>query len=704
MIPYVPRALLICAMTVLVSCADDRTQVDASESTDGAAQRHDNQTADAHSPETVVGISNHQVAGQVDRSRDVVDAVQRANKIKLPMPADFIVGNSEKNARRNAYFGDLHVHTTYSNDAFAFGTLATPYDAYRYAKGQPIKHPGGFDVQLRQPLDFYAVTDHAMFLGGVKAAADTTTEFSKLPQLKFLNKLNTPETMTMESFPLRGGVLVRFVTTTLFGIDDDVIDSELVDDVIRSAWVDIIKAAEQYNEPGEFTTFVGYEYTSSPSDNGNLHRNVIFRGADKLPAMPFSRFHSADPEGLWDWMDELRTQGIETLAIPHNPNGSNGHMFKLSDWDGNPMDDVYAEKRLRNEPLIEITQVKGTSETHPILSSNDEWADFELMSFRVGTLLPSEPKGSYAREALLNGLVFEDRGIKNPYKFGFIGSSDTHTGATSEDETNFFAKVGLLDADSSLRGSVPVNESKIALVNEAGRAAVKEIDGRMYAVGSSETFGASGLAAVWAEENTREAIYEAFRRKETFATTGPRMKLRFFGGYGLDDTMLQDPDGISRAYANGVSMGSDLISNGDTAPSFLVWAIRDTQSAALQRAQVVKGWTVNGEHHEKVFDVACSDGGEVDSKSHRCPDNGAKVDITDCSISADVGAVELQTVWQDPEFNPNVRAFYYLRVLENPTCRWSTWDAIRAGTAPRPDLATTIQERAWSSPIWVVAR
>ena len=217
-------------------------------------------------------------------------------------------------------------------------------------------------------------------------------------------------------------------------------------------------------------------------------------------------------------------------------------------------------------------------------------------------------------------------------------------------------------------------------------------------------FGSSGLAAVWAEENTREAIYEAFRRKETFATTGPRMKLRFFGGYGLDDTMLQDPDGISRAYANGVSMGSDLISNGDTAPSFLVWAIRDTQSAALQRAQVVKGWTVNGEHHEKVFDVACSDGGEVDSKSHRCPDNGAKVDITDCSISADVGAVELQTVWQDPEFNPNVRAFYYLRVLENPTCRWSTWDAIRAGTAPRPDLATTIQERAWSSPIWVVAR
>jgi len=698
-IPYVTRALLICAMTGLVACTDERTKVDTSESTTTEAQHHDNQSRDAAGD-----VHNLETAGQVDRSGDVVKAVQRANKIKLPMPADLIVGDSEKNARRNAYFGDLHVHTTYSNDAFAFGTLATPYDAYRYAKGQPIKHPGGFDVQLRQSLDFYAVTDHAMFLGGVKAAADTTTEFSKLPGLEFLHNLNTPETMTMESFPLRGGVLVRFITTTLFGLDDDDIDSKLVNDVIRSAWSDIIKAAEQYNEPGEFTTFVGYEYTSSPSDNGNLHRNVIFRGADKLPAMPFSRFHSVDPEGLWDWMDELRTQGIETLAIPHNSNGSNGHMFKLADWDGNPMDDVYAEKRLRNEPLIEITQVKGTSETHPILSNNDEWADFELMSFRVGTLLPSEPKGSYAREALLNGLAFEDRGIKNPYKFGFIGSSDTHTGATSEDETNFFAKVGLLDADSSLRGSVPVNENAIALVNEAGRATVKEIDGRMYAVGSSETFGASGLAAVWAEENTREAIYEAFRRKETFATTGPRMKLRFFGGYGLDATMLQDPDGISRAYANGVSMGSDLVSNGDTAPSFLAWAIRDTQSAALQRVQVVKGWTVNGEHHEKVFDVACSDDGQVDSQSHRCPDNGAKVDITDCSISADVGAVELQTVWQDPEFNPNARAFYYLRVLENPTCRWSTWDAIRAGTAPRPDLATTIQERAWSSPIWIVPR
>lgn len=619
---------------------------------------------------------------------------------QLTMPMDILVGSPAANANRNAYFGDLHVHTTYSFDAFAFGTLATPYDAYRYAKGEAIKHPGGFDVQLREPLDFYAVTDHAMFLGAVRDAADTSSDFSKYPHTEALHNLNAPENMNTKSLVARGKAFATFLPDTLRGIADGTVDVEMTNTIAREAWADTIKAAEDFNQPGEFTTFVAYEYTTSSDDRGNLHRNVIFRGSDKLPTMPFSRFHSQNPEGLWDWMDDLREQGIETLAIPHNSNGSNGQMFKLVDWAGNPMDDSYADQRIRNEPLIEITQIKGTSETHPVLSDSDEWADFEIMPYRVATTLPSEPKGSYVREALLNGLAFADKGVSNPYKFGFIGSSDTHTGATSDDETNYFSKVGLIDGSSDRRGSTPLAPMDAAIIREAGRSELTEIGGKTYATGAYETWGASGLAAVWAEENTREAIYDAFRRKETFATSGPRIRVRLFGGYGFDQSMLNDNDMVTRAYAEGVAMGSDLLAKDNNAPSFIAWAIRDANSAALQRLQIVKGWTINGEHQEKVYDVACSDGVSLDPKTHRCADNGAKVDISDCSISQGLGAPELKTVWTDPEFDASHRAFYYVRALENPTCRWSTWDAVRAGVAPRPDLKTTIQERAWTSPIW----
>ena len=447
--------------------------------------------------------------------------------IQLDMPADILVATPAANAARNAYFGDLHVHTTYSFDAFAFGTLATPYDAYRYAKGESIAHPAGFDVQLREPLDFYAVTDHAMFLGAVGAAADTSTAFSELPHVQDLHNLNAPENQNVASVPQRVNAFRTFLPNTLRGIADGVVDEELVNDIARNAWSDTIRAAEEFNEPGAFTTFVAYEYTSSTEDRGNLHRNVIFRGADKLPAMPYSRFHSQNPEGLWDWMDGLREQGIEALAIPHNSNGSNGHMFKLVDWAGNPLSDSRAQQRIRNEPLIEITQVKGTSETHPALSNTDEWADFEIMPYRVATTLPSEPHGSYAREALLNGLMLQDEGTANPYKFGFIAASDTHTGATSVNEDDYFSKVGLLDSNGVLRGSLPLSDEQARVVREAGRAQVKEIDGNDYVSGAYETWGASGLTGVWAEENSREAIYQALRRKETFATSGPRMRLRF---------------------------------------------------------------------------------------------------------------------------------------------------------------------------------
>ncbi len=350
---------------------------------------------------------------------------------ELKMPGDVIVAEPGRNATRNAYFGDLHVHTDYSFDAFAFGTTATPYDAYRYAQGEAIRHPAGFDVKLRTPLDFYAVTDHAMFLGAVREAADTGTEFSRLPHVQGLHDLNRPENLTLESLPDRVAAFSTFLPDTLNGIAEGRIDVELVNGIARSAWADIIAAAQANNRPGAFTTFVAYEYTSSTDDRGNLHRNVVFEQADRLPAMPFSRFHSQNPEGLWDWMDGLRAQGIEALAIPHNSNGSNGQMFKMVDWAGDPLDDAYAEQRIRNEPVVELTQIKGTSETHPMLSDNDEWADFEIMPYRVATTLYSEPNGSYARQALLNGLTLADGGITNAYQFGFVAASDTHTGAAS---------------------------------------------------------------------------------------------------------------------------------------------------------------------------------------------------------------------------------------------------------------------------------
>ena len=492
--------------------------------------------------------------------------------------------------------------------------------------------------------------------------------------------------------------------------------------VVRNAWEDTIDAAEQFNAPGSFTTFAAYEYTTSSADMGNLHRNVIFKGTERLPREPFSRAHSNNPEDLWSWMDELRSKGVESLAIPHNSNGSNGEMFKVTDWNDNPFDETYVKTRIRNEPLVEITQIKGTSETHPILSTRDEWAGFEIMPYRVATGALSKVNGSFARQALLNGLSIEKQGIGNPYQFGFIGSSDTHSAASQNDEALFVSKLGILSSFPEQRGSVPIKGidgplayygSKIlAEVNPTplGKSLYVKINGDIYAGGATPTFGASGLAAVWAEENTRDSIYSAFRRKEVFATSGPRLRIRFFAGYDFDQSMLTDADGVDQAYAKGVSMGGALVEksnavNAMESPGFLVMASADPENAPLQRLQIIKGWLdEDGTAHEDVIDVACAGDAEVNSKTNRCPDNGARVDITDCSINPATGAAQLSALWHDPDFRPNQRAFYYARALENPTCRWSTWDAIRAGIPTRPDLATTIQERVWSSPIHYLAK
>ncbi len=609
------------------------------------------------------------------------------------------------NKTRNAYFGDLHVHTKYSFDAYAFGTMATPDDAYRFAKGEAIKNPAGFDMQLSEPLDFYGVTDHGMFMGVAAEAGDTRSEFSRYSFTEPLHDLNAPDNMGRMSTldRMRSFGFARALTLAI--VKGEVKIGEPLA-ITRNAWADAINAADMHNDPGRFTTFVAYEYTSTSDDNGSLHRNVIFKDSDRVPKVPFSRMHSRDPEDLWNWMDTLREDGVESIAIPHNSNKSNGHMFKLEDWAGDPFDDGYAVKRIRNEPLVEITQIKGTSETHPALSTRDEWAGFELVSTRgvgMGRPMPSKPEGSYVREAWQRGLELETQGITNPFAFGVIGSSDTHTGAAQNDESDFSSKLGVLSAEAALRGSVPLDLIDSALFSVLPGQEVVEVDGESFMGGQQQEFGASGLAAVWAEENTRESIYAAFRRKETFATSGPRIRVRFFAGYGLPEDLLETADGVAHAYANGVTMGADLVpdpSEEKRAPTFAVWAQADANSAPLQRLQIIKGWIdANGETHETVIDVACAGGVTVNPATHRCPDNGATVNLSDCTISADTGDAELRTTWTDPNFDANERAFYYTRVLENPTCRWNTWDAIKAGTNPRSDLASTLQERAWSSPI-----
>ena len=397
--------------------------------------------------------------------------------------------------------------------------------------------------------------------------------------------------------------------------------------------------------------------------------------------------------------------------MPHNSNGSNGQMFEMETFKAKAIDLEYAEKRMRNEPIVEITQVKGTSETHPLLSPDDEWADFEIMDVRVGSRPPtySKPSGSYVREAYLNGLTLEFTRQGNPYKFGLIGSSDTHTGAGAYDENNYWSKVGLLDGDAENRGSVPLADENVERLEEYMRAfnqPVSTVDLKQgtYANTGFTQWGASGLAVAWAEENTRDSIFKAFKRKETFATTGTRLAVRFFAGYDLSSIDLNSDSLVSEAYAKGVTMGADLLHNGTKIPEFIVWAQKDKNGAPLQRVQIVKGWidSNSGRPEEKVYDVACSDGNEVDPVTNRCPDNGARVNISDCSITDNVGSSELKTLWKDPEFSPNDKSFYYVRVLENPTCRWSTWDAINRGFEPREDLHETIQERAWSSPIWYI--
>ncbi|HEX7035336.1 MAG TPA: DUF3604 domain-containing protein [Pseudomonadales bacterium] len=581
-------------------------------------------------------------------------------------PASFAAEriNVEVPAERQVFFGDLHLHTTYSNDAFGLNNDRTPDVAYRYAKGEPVPTVGGGQIQLRTPLDFLAVTDHAEFLGIFhsigqpghplhdselgRLAASTDTEVRAAAFGMFIRALRTGE--------VPEGFVDPANTLTI--------------------WRRIVETADRHYQPGEFTTFAGYEWTATVQ-RGNMHRNVIFDTTRNLP-VPFTATDSTHPEELWTWLERQRESGLDVIAIPHNSNVSDGRMFALTDSFGEPLDASYAARRVWNEPLVEITQQKGTSETHPALSPNDEFADFELFTELLVTNITGKVSGSYVREAWLNGVRLQEESGFNPFRIGVVGGTDNHSGTSALEEDNFTGSQG------PKRDGTPELRREMELWGGLPRQA----------------FSASGLTAVWAEENTRESIFAALRRRESYATTGPQITVRMFAGWDLPADVVDSPDRAEIGYRSGVPMGGVLEGPAKgRAPTLIVWASKDPVGANLDRIQIVKGWSRGGEAFEKIYDVALSD-----PKRRRADGTiepvGSTVDVATASYSNDVGAAELAAAWTDPEFDPEAPAFYYVRVIEIPTPRWTTYDAAALGIAPHEAVPATLQERAFTSPVW----
>jgi hypothetical protein len=574
------------------------------------------------------------------------------------------------NPDRNAYFGNVHVHTSLSFDAFTNGSRTTPDDAYAWAQGAAMTSSGhGDPIQLKTPLDFYMVSDHAEMLGVFRQMADPSTAVGKLPIAPRV--LSEDPNIAMQAF----AELLREMST---GKADPALNDPAVS---RSSWADMVKSADAAYKPGRFTTFAGFEWTSNP-DKRNLHRVVVFRDTAKLPDLPLSVNDSGDdPETLWKWMDVQRTAGSTLLAIPHNGNASDGRMFELTKFDGKPFDATYVAARAKNEPLYEISQIKGTSETHPDLSPNDEFAGFEQWDYTLSADFerPTHRKGSFARQALLDGMAFEARGEGNPFKYGFIGDSDTHNAAASQEEFNYSGKFAHEnEAEYRLHGAKGMPAGQVRQINE---------------------FSSAGIAGVWAEKNTRGAIFDAMLRKETFGTTGPLIKVRFFGGWDFTAADVASPGFVKAGYSRGVPMGSDLKGTGK-APTFMVLAMKDPKSGNLDRVQVVKGWLdAKGAQHEKIFDVAWS-GARKPGADGKLPAVGNTIDVATGTYTNTIGDSQLAATWTDPEFDASQRAFYYARVIEIPTPRWSTYDVVKLGVKLPSHLPVAIQERAWSSPIW----
>jgi hypothetical protein len=586
------------------------------------------------------------------------------------------------------YWGETHLHTGLSLDAGLFGNILGPEDAYRFARGEEIKSSTGLPVKLGRPLDWMAVTDHTDAMGLATDIQKGTPNILAVPKGREWH----------EAFKQGGQAAGEAAFDLITHFAQMKLPEQMLKDyspgsrVTNSIWDRIVDAAEQYNEPGRFTALIGYEWTSVPKGN-NLHRNVILRdGAMRakqiVPLTTQPPFGTTDPLDLYQWLEdyEKKTNG-QAFALAHNGILSNGWMFPIDEtYAGGKVDKNYVEQRARWEPLYEMTQMKGDGETHPYLSPNDELADYEtwdkgnldLTALKKDEMLA----GEYAREALKRGLMLEERLGTNPYKFGMVGATDSHTSLSTAEEENFFSK------------SVSVEPSKTRIGHPFIKSELGAIEGYEPV--------ASGYQGVWATENTREAIFDAMLRKETYATTGPRIPVRFFGGWEFSDKDLRSRAPAFRGYEKGVPMGGDLTAAPEgKSPTFMVYALRDPIGANLDRVQIVKGWLdQDGNTQERVYDVAVSDGREIDAEGRCKTPVGNTVDIEAANWTNTIGASELGTVWTDPDFDAKQKAFYYARVIEIPTPRWVLYDKLRFGTEIPKEATLIHQERAYTSPIW----
>ena len=587
-----------------------------------------------------------------------------------PPPAMAAVPPSKE---KHAFFGDLHIHTGLSTDAFIMGVRSEPEDVYIFAKGGAIEHGAGYPIQISRPLDFAAVTDHSEYMGQARVAnLDIPTTRQPLRDLLLHGNSLSITWAWIET--------TNFVRTGGFGYGENKVDVA----VNQSAWQQTIEAAEKHNNPGVFTAFIGYEWSAFAGDpTTHMHRNVIYR-SNNVADIPYSSVDSQRPEDLWQFLHRQNEQGKKAFAIPHNANLSNGNMYLASDSEGKPLTAEYAAMRNMYEPVSEIFQIKGSSETHPLLSSEDEFADFEITDLQIFGAEPGldKVKGGYIRDALRLGLELSHSEGFNPFRFGVIGASDSHNASSTPDENNHSGKLPIMDGSAGLRTN-----------------AATLVPG---AINPVMRWGSGGLAGVWAEENTRGSLFDALRSKETFATSGPRIKVRFFGGWNFNPAALDRADAIKNAYSHGVPMGGQLQGVTDAnAPTFLVWATKDPDGANLDRLQIIKAWVDDrGLSHEQVIDVAASADRLATATNGRLNPVGNTVDVANASYTNSIGSDSLASFWQDPEFDPNVEAFYYVRVLEIPTPRWSTYDAKTLGHEAMDPVS--IQERAVTSAIWYV--
>ncbi|WP_337658309.1 DUF3604 domain-containing protein [Sphingorhabdus sp. Alg231-15] len=575
------------------------------------------------------------------------------------------------------YWGDLHLHTLYSFDSYNFGNKTLgPDEAYRFAQGEEVDAHGGRKAKLEQPLDFLMVSDHAEFTGVFLGMEKGNPDIADTPLGKAWAAMN------------EAGDTVGPMNEVVASLQEGNAKRQPPEKFRRTIWSELVEAAERHNKPGKFTTFAGYEWTSMPG-GGNQHRVVVFKDdKDKtLQTIPFSAADSNNPLDLWRYLANYEeTTGGEVLAIAHNGNVSNGNMFGDIQSDGTPFDQEYVDLRARWEPLYETTQVKGDGEAHPLLSPDDEFADFETWDDTNISMVPrpTDPdkkrevmRGEYAREGLKQGLELQERFGVNPYQYGLIGSTDTHTGLATADDDNFWGKF---------------------VESEPGKERItSKMGGRLW---DNWRLTSSGYVGAWARANTRAELFAAFKRKEVYATTGPRMAVRFFGGWDYKKSDIEKSDFAGLGYAKGVPMGG-ILKPGAGSPSFMVTAAKDPNGANLDRVQVIKGWrSSDGQLHEKIYEVRFAGERIVDPATGKIPAIGSTVNLTDATYTNDIGEPFLATVWSDPDFNPKVAAFYYVRVLEIPTPRWTLYDAVRYKVKPPKEVPLITQERAYSSPIW----